>query len=54
MKITAVKTIPLGGSTHDHFEWHPSVIPANWPASSYGYTVIGPTTASFPPNLSMA
>jgi len=36
------------GSPHDHFEWHPSVIPANWPASSYGYTVIGPTSAVNP------
>ena len=36
------------GSPHDHFEWHPSVIPANWPASSYGYTVIGPTNAVNP------
>jgi len=24
------------------------VIPANWPASSYGYTVIGPTSAVNP------
>jgi murein DD-endopeptidase MepM/ murein hydrolase activator NlpD len=36
------------GTPHDHFEWHPSVIPANWPASSYGYTVVGPTNAVNP------
>ena len=29
-----------GGPTHDHFEWHPDAIPQNWPASSYGYSVI--------------
>lgn len=36
------------GSPHDHFEWHPAVTPANWPASSYGYTVVGPTNAVNP------
>lgn len=25
---------------HDHFEWHPSVTPTNWPVSPYGYSVI--------------
>ena len=30
-----------GGATHDHFEWHPNVIPTNWPASPYGFSVIG-------------
>jgi peptidoglycan hydrolase CwlO-like protein len=29
-----------GGPTHDHFEWHPDVIPPNPYVSSYGYTVI--------------
>jgi peptidoglycan hydrolase CwlO-like protein len=29
-----------GGPTHDHFEWHPNAVPSNWPASSYGYSVI--------------
>ena len=33
---------------HDHFEWHPAVIPDNWPPSSYGYTVVGPTDAVNP------
>jgi hypothetical protein len=26
---------------HDHFEFHPSHVPANWPASPFGYAVIG-------------
>lgn len=26
---------------HDHFEWHPNVTPSDWPASQYGYSVIG-------------
>lgn len=30
-----------GGATHDHFEWHPNAIPSNWPASPYGFSVIG-------------
>ncbi|MFN2545019.1 MAG: murein hydrolase activator EnvC [Actinomycetota bacterium] len=29
-----------GGPTHDHFEWHPNVLPASPYRSSYGYTVI--------------
>jgi len=29
-----------GGPTHDHFEWHPNVLPANPYRSVYGYTVI--------------
>jgi murein DD-endopeptidase MepM/ murein hydrolase activator NlpD len=36
------------GTPHDHFEWHPAVIPDPWPASSYGYTVVGPTNAVNP------
>jgi murein DD-endopeptidase MepM/ murein hydrolase activator NlpD len=36
------------GSPHDHFEWHPAVIPDDWPPSSYGYTVVGPTDAVNP------
>ncbi len=31
----------IGTSPHDHFEWHPNVIPSNWPASGYGYSVVG-------------
>ena len=26
---------------HDHFEWHPNVIPSDWPESGYGYSVVG-------------
>ena len=33
---------------HDHFEWHPNVIPSNWPASPYGYSVIGDAVNPFP------
>jgi murein DD-endopeptidase MepM/ murein hydrolase activator NlpD len=38
-----------GGTTpHDHFEFHPNVIPAGWPASYYGYTVIGTAINPYP------
>ena len=37
-----------GGITHDHFEWHPNVIPSNWPQSAYGYTVIGSAVNPYP------
>ena len=33
---------------HDHFEWHPKVIPSDWPQSPYGYTVIGSAVNPFP------
>jgi murein DD-endopeptidase MepM/ murein hydrolase activator NlpD len=33
---------------HDHFEWHPNVIPSNWPESPYGYRVIGDAVNPFP------
>src|SRR5262245_12126741 len=33
---------------HDHFEWHPNVIPSNWPASAYGATVINGAINPFP------
>ncbi len=33
---------------HDHFEWHPNVIPSNWPESPYGYSVIGDAVNPFP------
>ena len=33
---------------HDHFEWHPNVIPSDWPASPYGYSVIGSAVNPFP------
>ena len=38
----------LGGVPHDHFEWHPKVIPSNWPTSPYGYKVIGSALNPYP------
>jgi len=38
----------LGGVPHDHFEWHPKVIPSNWPTSPYGYQVIGSAVNPYP------
>ncbi len=38
----------LGGVPHDHFEWHPKAIPSNWPASPYGYQVIGSALNPYP------
>jgi peptidoglycan hydrolase CwlO-like protein len=37
-----------GGIYHDHFEYHPNVIPANWPASAYGYSVIDGAINPYP------
>jgi murein DD-endopeptidase MepM/ murein hydrolase activator NlpD len=34
--------------SHDHFEWHPNVVPSPWPASSYGYTVIEGAVNPYP------
>jgi len=36
------------GTPHDHFEWHPNTVPSNWPASYYGYTVIGSAVNPYP------
>jgi murein DD-endopeptidase MepM/ murein hydrolase activator NlpD len=33
---------------HNHFEWHPNVIPTNWPVSPYGYWVIGDAVNPWP------
>jgi peptidoglycan hydrolase CwlO-like protein len=33
---------------HDHFEWHPNVIPSSWPVSPYGYSVIGTAVNPWP------
>jgi murein DD-endopeptidase MepM/ murein hydrolase activator NlpD len=38
----------MGGVYHDHFEWHPSTIPTNWPKSAYGYSVIGDAVNPYP------
>lgn len=37
-----------GGATHDHFEWHPNVIPSHPHKSPYGYTVIGSAIDPYP------
>jgi len=37
-----------GGPPHDHFEYHPNVIPSNWPASAYGYSVIDGAINPYP------
>jgi peptidoglycan hydrolase CwlO-like protein len=37
-----------GGASHDHFEWHPSSIPANPYRSPYGYTVISGAIDPYP------
>ena len=34
---------------HDHFEWHPTEIPPDWPKSPYGRAVIGDAINPFPP-----
>jgi peptidoglycan hydrolase CwlO-like protein len=38
----------LGGAPHDHFEWHPNVIPPNPHKSPYGYTEIGGAIDPYP------
>ncbi|MEP7060133.1 MAG: peptidoglycan DD-metalloendopeptidase family protein [Actinomycetota bacterium] len=38
----------VGGPTHDHFEFHPSVMPSSWPKSPYGYAVIGDAINPYP------
>ncbi len=35
-------------TNHDHFEWHPNVIPSDWPQSPYGYNVIGGAVNPWP------
>lgn len=37
-----------GGPTHDHFEWHPNVIPPNPWTSPYGYSVVGTGIDPYP------
>jgi peptidoglycan LD-endopeptidase LytH len=37
-----------GGPPHDHFEFHPNSFPTGWPASYYGYTVIGSALNPYP------
>ena len=33
---------------HNHFEWHPNALPSGWPASAYGYSVIGDAVNPYP------
>jgi len=33
---------------HNHFEWHPNVTPSSWPASPYGYAVVGDAVNPYP------
>jgi len=37
-----------GGATHDHFEWHPSPVPAHLWRSPYGYTDISGAVDPYP------
>ena len=52
--VVAGQIIGYAGETGDtatphlHFEWHPNVIPSDWPASPYGYSVIGGAINPFP------
>ena len=53
-QVSAGQVVGYVGATgdtstpHDHFEWHPNVIPSDWPPSPYGYTVIGSAVNPFP------
>lgn len=35
-------------TNHDHFEWHPNVIPSGWPESPYGFAYIGSAVNPWP------
>jgi murein DD-endopeptidase MepM/ murein hydrolase activator NlpD len=36
------------GIFHDHFEFHPAIMPASWPVSSYGYSIIDDAVNPYP------
>ena len=36
------------GIYHDHFEFHPNVMPSSWPASAYGYSIIEDAINPYP------
>jgi len=46
--IGYVGTTGNASTPHNHFEWHPKVIPSDWPVSPYGYSVIGDAVNPFP------
>jgi murein DD-endopeptidase MepM/ murein hydrolase activator NlpD len=52
--VSAGDVIGLVGATgdtatpHNHFEWHPNVIPSGWPESPYGYSVVGDAVNPYP------
>lgn len=33
---------------HNHFEWHPNGLPSSWPASPYGYSIVGDAVNPYP------
>jgi peptidoglycan hydrolase CwlO-like protein len=33
---------------HNHFEWHPNTLPSSWPASPYGYSIVGDALNPYP------
>ncbi len=36
------------GTPHDHFEFHPNVMPSSWPTSAYGYSIIEDAVNPYP------
>ncbi len=36
------------GTPHDHFEFHPNVMPSSWPVSAYGYSIIEDAVNPYP------
>jgi murein DD-endopeptidase MepM/ murein hydrolase activator NlpD len=36
------------GTPHDHFEFHPNVMPSSWPSSAYGYSIIEDAVNPYP------
>jgi murein DD-endopeptidase MepM/ murein hydrolase activator NlpD len=36
------------GIPHDHFEFHPNVLPSSWPTSYYGYSIIEDAVNPYP------
>jgi murein DD-endopeptidase MepM/ murein hydrolase activator NlpD len=43
-----VGTTGNASTPHNHFEWHPNVIPSSWPVSPYGYSIIGSAVNPWP------